>query len=187
MAILKWLDQTGVDGRTETDLVAIGQALGELGIELRQWPIAPQLHALLAQDMLTEAEQNQILTGLDPYFAQLQRDLGYQSRDLIALHPAIPDLDGKLAKFVDVHTHDDDEVRYVVAGEGIFGFVFPDGRQAMLTVQPTDYINVPAGTEHWFELTTDRRVKAVRYFYGTAGWVPNYTGTPRLIPAAAMA
>jgi 1,2-dihydroxy-3-keto-5-methylthiopentene dioxygenase len=186
MAILKWLDEPG-SGSAETDLAAIGQALSALGIELRQWPLPVQLQSLLAQDVLTEAEQNQILVGLDHYFEQLQRDLGYQSRDLIALHPAIPDLSGKLAKFVDVHTHDDDEVRYVVAGAGVFGFVFPDGRQALLTVQPAEYINVPAGTEHWFELTADRRIKAVRYFGGAVSWVPNYTGTVRQIPATAMA
>ncbi|MBE9016571.1 acireductone dioxygenase, partial [Chroococcidiopsidales cyanobacterium LEGE 13417] len=39
-----------------------------------------------------------------------------------------------------------------------------------------EYINVPAGTEHWFYLTTARRVKAVRYFIDTTGWVPQYTG-----------
>jgi 1,2-dihydroxy-3-keto-5-methylthiopentene dioxygenase len=82
-----------------------------------------------------------------------------------------------LTKFDKVHTHADDEVRYIVAGEGIFGFVRPDGSQVELTVQPQEYINVPAGTEHWFLLTPARRIKAVRYFCGTDGWVPEYTGT----------
>jgi 1,2-dihydroxy-3-keto-5-methylthiopentene dioxygenase len=188
MAILQWLDGKGAEGaggQPETDLAAIGLALGALGIGLRQWPMDAQIQSLLAQDALTAAEQDQVLAGLDHYFELLQRDFGYQSRDLIVLHPAIPDLQGKLAKFAEVHTHDDDEVRYIVAGEGIFGFVFPDGRQATLTVQPAEYINVPAGTEHWFELTADRRVKAVRYFCGTAGWVPNYTGTVRQAAAVA--
>ena len=54
----------------------------------------------------------------------------------------------------------------------------PDGTQVELTVQPQEYINVPAGTEHWFYLTPKRRVKAVRYFTNTEGWVPEYTGTP---------
>jgi len=68
-------------------------------------------------------------------------------------------------------------VRYVIDGEGIFGFVRPDGKQMELTIQPEEYINVPAGTEHWFYLTNARRIKAVRYFTTTEGWVPEYTET----------
>jgi 1,2-dihydroxy-3-keto-5-methylthiopentene dioxygenase len=83
-----------------------------------------------------------------------------------------------LAKFDKVHTHSDDEVRYIIDGEGIFGFVLPDGRQVELTVETGDYINVPADTEHWFHLTEKRRIKAVRYFTSAEGWVANYTGTP---------
>ena len=49
--------------------------------------------------------------------------------DLIVLHDAIPNLDQALAKFKPAHTHDDDEVRYIVDGEGVFGFTMPDGVQ----------------------------------------------------------
>ncbi|MGB8700829.1 MAG: cupin, partial [Thermosynechococcaceae cyanobacterium] len=94
-------------------------------------------------------------------------------------------LDTLLAKFNRPHTHADDEVRYIVDGEGIFGFIAPDGTQLELTVQVEDYINVPARTEHWFYLTPSRRIKAVRYFSGTEGWVPNYTDTAiRMQPIA---
>jgi len=44
-------------------------------------------------------------------------------------------------------------------------------------VHAGDYIHVPAGTEHWFVLTPARRIKAVRYFVTTEGWVPRYTDT----------
>jgi 1,2-dihydroxy-3-keto-5-methylthiopentene dioxygenase len=118
-----------------------------------------------------------VLQGLDHYFAELQTAAGYTSRDLIVIHPDVPNLDTMLAKFDRVHTHADDEVRYIVEGEGIFGFVRPDRSQVELTVQAEEYINVPAGTEHWFYLTDRRRVKAVRYFIGTEGWVPEYTET----------
>ena len=67
------------------------------------------------------------------------------------------------------------ELRYIIDGECIFGFVRPDGSRVELTVQKEEYINVPAGTEHWFYLTNARRVKAVRYFTGTQGWIPMYS------------
>jgi 1,2-dihydroxy-3-keto-5-methylthiopentene dioxygenase len=93
------------------------------------------------------------------------------------LHPEVPNLDALLSKFNSCHYHADDEVRYIVAGEGIFGFVRPDGSQVELTVQPEEFINVPANSEHWFYLTPAKRIKAVRYFTTTEGWTPEYTST----------
>lgn len=167
------------NGTRYTDLQDISSELAPLNIELNRWAVgeSQQLRQLLAQDSLNEEEKEQILKSLDSYFEQLQQTAGYQTRDLIVLHPGIPNLDTLLTKFDKIHTHSEDEVRYIVHGEGIFGFVRPDGTQVELTVQPQEYINVPAGTEHWFYLTPARRIKAVRYFTGTQGWTPEYTGT----------
>ena len=166
------------DGTTYTEITAITRELAPLNVHLNYWRVGndPQLRQLLAQKSLTEEEKEQILTALDGYFEELQSTTGYQSRDLIVLHPGIPNLDAMLAKFNQSHTHADDEVRYIIDGEGIFGFVLPDGSQVELTVQPEEYINVPVGTEHWFYLTPARRIKAVRYFISTDGWIPEYTG-----------
>jgi 1,2-dihydroxy-3-keto-5-methylthiopentene dioxygenase len=180
MAILKLSDGTAYQ-----QLPDIQRELAPLNIQLQQWPVGdrPQLQALLNQDSLTDAEKEEILGYLDQYFGELQK-IGYRSRDLISIHPQIPGLDEMLAKFDRCHTHADDEVRYIVAGAGIFGFVRPDSSQIELTVEAEEYINVPAGTEHWFYLTEQRRVKAIRYFVDTTGWVPLYTDTPILFRPA---
>lgn len=183
MAILKL-----EDGTTYTQLVDIARELAPLNVQIKQWCLNdhPQLRYLLAKENLNDEEKEQVLTALDNYFEELQRTAGYQSRDLIVLHPLL-NLDALLAKFNQIHTHAEDEVRYIVDGEGIFGFVRPDGTQVELTVQPEEYISVPAGTEHWFYLTPERRVKAVRYFSGTVGWTPEYTNTEiRFRPAVAV-
>jgi 1,2-dihydroxy-3-keto-5-methylthiopentene dioxygenase len=161
------------------DLAAITQELEPLGVSLKHWPVGddPELKMLLDRPALNDDEKNQVLAGLDHYFEGLQSSAGYQSRDLIVLHPGIPNLDELLTKFIQCHTHDDDEVRYIVGGDGTFGFVRPDGSQILLTVEAEEYINVPANTEHWFLLTEQKCIKAVRYFTGMDGWVPRYTGT----------
>ncbi len=166
------------DGNVITDLQAIAQELAPLKVQLSYWPIDnSQVQSLLDRPALDDAEKEQVLVGLDHYFEPLKTRDGYTSRDLIVLYPEVPNLDALLAKFNAVHTHADDEVRYIVDGEGVFGFVRPDGSQVELTMQPQEFINVPAGTEHWFYLTASRRVKAVRYFIGMEGWVPEYTNT----------
>ncbi|HEY9823812.1 MAG TPA: cupin domain-containing protein [Stenomitos sp.] len=164
-------------GHAITDAAEIGDHLAGLGVHLRQWPLAEAAADLLSQPALDDAQKEALLESLDHYFEVLQTDLGYQSRDLIVLHPDIPNLGELLAKFSRPHTHADDEVRYIIDGEGVFGFVGPDGAQMELTIQPEEYINVPAGTEHWFYLTPQRRIKAVRYFIDTTGWTPEYTDT----------
>lgn len=173
MAILKL-----EDGTVYSDRKHISQELAPLDIQLNHWPVGddPELHRLLAQDSLNDQEKEQVLTALNHYFEQLKTTAGYQSRDLIVIHVGIPNLNEFLAKFEQIHTHADDEVRYIIDGEAVFGFVRPDGSQVELTVQPGEYINVPALTEHWFYLTPARRIKAVRYFISTEGWVPQYTG-----------
>lgn len=176
------------DGTTYTRLEEIGQTLATLNVALNRWPVGndPEIRGLLAKDALTDEEKEQVLRSLDSYFEQLKQTQGYQSRDLIVLHPQIPNLDQMMSKFEPCHTHADDEVRYIIAGEGVFGFVLPDGKQAELTIQPEEYINVPAGTEHWFHLTEAKLVKAVRYFVTTAGWIPEYTTTKIRFPALAV-
>lgn len=174
MAILRLEDDT-----TYTHWSDIQRELAPLNIQINSWQIGndTKLNALLAQDMLSDEEKEYVLKGLDKYFLQLAKTAGYKERDLIVLHSDVPNLDAMLSKFDKTHTHADPEVRYIVAGEGIFGFVRPDGSQIELTVQPGDYINVPNGVEHWFYLTSSRSIKAVRYFTTTEGWVPEYTDT----------
>jgi 1,2-dihydroxy-3-keto-5-methylthiopentene dioxygenase len=164
------------NGEILTDFGAICEALQPLNISLAQWPVGEAIAPLLAAETLDADQKEQVLLGLDTYFNRLKTDLGYSSRDLIVLHPAVPNLAELLDKFAKIHSHADDEVRYIVDGQGVFGFVLPDGRQLHLTVEAEEYINIPAETEHWFYLTPANRVKAVRYFCTMEGWVPEYTG-----------
>ncbi len=171
------------NGTTYTNLSKIVRELSSLNVKLKHLPLGDQenLTALLARENLSDREKEQVLQEVDVYFQQLRQAENYQSCDLIVLHSKIQHLDALLSKFEKSHIHADDEVRYIIAGEGVFGFVRPDGSQVELKVQPEDYINVPKGIEHWFYLTQSRQIKAVRYFINTEGWIPEYTGTKILI------
>lgn len=175
MAIL-----TRSDGTRFTEHAAIRPLLSTLNVRLERWdiPESPDLQNLLSREHLDAPSQDRLLPFFDDRFERLRTTLGYQARDLIVLYPGLPGLDALLNRFLSCHTHDDDEIRYIIDGEGIFGFVLPDESQIELTVMAGDYINVPKGTEHWFRLTPQKRIKAVRYFTSREGWVPNYTGRP---------
>ncbi len=165
------------DGNEVTTLPQIQKRLGRLGIALQRWPAPESSRArtLLEQKSLNDAEKEELLKGVDNRFEELKREKGYRTRDMIVIHEEIPGLADMLAKFDKIHYHTDDEVRYILAGRGYFGFVEPNEEQFLLEVSAGDYINVPANTEHWFEMKDSKRIKAVRYFIDTSGWTPVYT------------
>ena len=168
------------NGTEITDFAAICARLARLGIALNRWP-APadaRAQALLEQKSLNDVEKEELLGFVQHRFDELTRAHGYSARDMVVIHEDIPGLDAMLAKFDKIHYHTDDEVRYVLAGRGYFGFVEPNGEQFLLEVAASDYINVPANTEHWFEMKDSKRIKAVRYFIDSSGWSPVYTERP---------
>ena len=82
-----------------------------------------------------------------------------------------------LNRFNSEHWHDEDEVRFIIEGRGVF-HVHPPGQPVFaVEVGPGDLIRVPAGTHHWFDLCADRRIRAIRLFQDPAGWAPHYTHT----------
>ena len=76
------------------------------------------------------------------------------------------------------HTHDDDEVRYIVEGEGVFGFTRPDGSQIELLVEAKNISMFLKIRNIGFISRKKRESKSVRYFTTTEGWTPVYTDTP---------
>ena len=55
------------------------------------------------------------------------------------------------AKFLDEHFHKEDEVRFFVAGSGLFTLHVGDKVYEILC-ESGDLIGVPDGTTHWFDM-----------------------------------
>ena len=135
---------------------------------------APIARATLA----AEGVHNEAL-GLDeaahqPALDALRASRGYVAQDEVALDEGTPNLDAVIAKFVDEHFHDEDEVRFVLEGEGVFDIRSRDDRWMRVKVTPGDLIVVPARRYHRFELTAARTIRCVRLFQDSSGWVPHY-------------
>ena len=116
------------------------------------------------------------LTGFQAGLDALTEERGYVKQDEVHLHPGTPELETICAKFDREHLHDDDEVRFVLEGEGIFDIRSSDDRYMRVLVSPGDLIVVPAGRNHRFLLTEARTIRAVRLFKDQSGWVPRYRG-----------
>ena len=105
---------------------------------------------------------------------QLQRERGYVEQDVVELQPDTANPDAICAKFADEHLHTDDEVRFVLAGAGVFDIRDDADRWMRVTVEAGDLIVVPKGRYHRFYLTNSKQIRCVRLFQDRAGWVPHY-------------
>jgi len=166
MAILNIPDQ----GREITGFAEIRRYLAARGIFHDRWQATVALPA--------DADQETVLAAFAADLKPFMEKGGYKTADVISVGPRTPGLEAIREKFLAEHTHDEDEIRYIVEGEGLFWFN-PGGGEPVfsLLTQAGDVISVPAGTRHWFDLGPQPGVRAIRIFTDPAGWVANYTGS----------
>ncbi len=155
---------------------AIEGFLSEHGVHYRRWG-TERVPAALRRSSLGDAEKARVLELYAREIAAEKEARGYVAADVVSLAPDNPKLDEICARFDKEHTHDDDEVRFVVSGHGTFT-VRGNGEEAIdIAMGPGDFIVVPRDRRHWFTLLPDRTIVAVRLFKDSAGWTPRYAGS----------
>lgn len=163
------------EGRTLRDTAEIASCLAAHGIDYERWPDDGRL--------TDTASAEEVLGAYATEIDSLRSRGGYVTADVIDVNPQTPGLEAMLAKFNREHWHDEDEVRFIVAGSGVFHILAEaeGGGEKVLAIQVEsgDMIRVPRGTRHWFDLCADRRIRAIRLFQDVSGWTPHYTGSGR--------
>jgi 1,2-dihydroxy-3-keto-5-methylthiopentene dioxygenase len=163
MAIVKIPSQNVVLREPE----AITAFLAGHGLDYERW--VPR------QTVAADAPAEAVLAAYATEVDALKARGGYVTADVIDVKPETPNLDTMLAKFSREHWHDEDEVRFIVEGRGLFHVHPKDGPVFALEVEAGDLVRVPRGTHHWFDLCGDRRIRAIRLFQDPSGWTPHYT------------
>jgi 1,2-dihydroxy-3-keto-5-methylthiopentene dioxygenase len=155
--------------QTIEDKEAISSFLATYGITYERWESSRNVPADAAAEAVLHAYSDKI--------EELKARGGYTTADVIDVTPVTPNLDTMLAKFSVEHWHDEDEVRFIVEGRGLFHVHPSEGPVFAIEVQAGDLISVPRGTHHWFDLCADRRIRAIRLFQDASGWTPHYTAS----------
>lgn len=168
MTTLSIFDQSQPEkARTVTDDPAeIRELLAAQGVRFERWP---------TRDLPAEASPETILDAYADDIARLKQESGFQTADVISLNPDNPQKEAFRQKFLDEHTHSEDEVRFFVRGQGLFYLHFGNEVYAVLC-QKNDLISVPDGTRHWFDMGPEPAFTCIRLFTNTEGWVANFTG-----------
>jgi len=163
MAIVTITDEN----RTLNDQEAIADYLAKIGIDYNRWDSLQQI--------ASNAPAEEILAAYSSEIEALKAQGGYVTADVIDVNSQTPGLDVMLAKFNREHWHDEDEVRFIIHGRGVFHIHPQQGPVVAIEVEAGDLIRVPRGTWHWFNLCETREIRAIRLFQDPAGWAPNYT------------
>ncbi|MBL0386554.1 cupin domain-containing protein [Tumebacillus sp. ITR2] len=171
MAVIRFVESQELIEGTEN----VAKYLESQGIIYENWDITRLQGELKDSYEVTPELQQAIIDVFGAEIKALSEKRGYQSQDIVVLSKQTPGLEDLLVKFVDEHHHTEDEVRFIVDGEGIFTIKGPnDDTYYDVILYPGDLISVPAYTRHWFTLTDLRKVKAIRIFESKDGWVAVY-------------
>jgi 1,2-dihydroxy-3-keto-5-methylthiopentene dioxygenase len=149
------------------DFDTIRRELDTVGIRFERWeanrPLAPG------------ASPEEILSAYQDPVRRLMRERGLKSADVLSMVPDHPQREAMRGKFLDEHTHSEDEVRFFVEGRGLFS-IHKAGRVFFVLCEKGDLLSVPDGTPHWFDMGPRPSFTVIRLFTHTEGWVARMTG-----------
>lgn len=152
---------------TLTETTEITDYLASINIDYERLESQPRISP--------DASADEILAAYASEIEALKAKGGYVTADVIDIKPTVPNLETMLDKFRPEHWHDEDEVRFIVKGCGIFHIAPENGDVTAIKMTAGDLIRVPRGTHHWFDLDENRTVRAIRLFQDVSGWTPHYT------------
>ena len=138
-------------------------------------------HVAVGDRLPDDATQDEILAAHRALVDRLIAEHGYRLVDVAQLHPVDSDewratAAAARTKFLNEHTHDEEEIRYFVAGSGVF-YLHMQGKVHAMLCTPGDLLSVPALTTHWFDMGTAPDFTAIRFFHDDDGWVGTFTGS----------
>ena len=173
MSDLQVFDATGEAAQlpklTTNEPTVIAAELAERGIGFERWPARAELPAGAGPDAVLAAYAQEIQA--------VQARGSYPTVDAIRMTPDHPDREALRQKFLSEHTHAEDEVRFFVEGRGLFCLHLGEEVLQVLC-EADDWISVPAGTKHWFDMGAEPSFCAIRFFDNPEGWVAQFSGDP---------
>ncbi|KFN46058.1 1,2-dihydroxy-3-keto-5-methylthiopentene dioxygenase [Arenimonas metalli] len=150
------------------DLATIAEHLRAIGVRFEQWQAA--------QPVQPGATPDEVMAAYRADIDKLVAENGFKTVDVVSIAPDNPNKDAMRAKFLDEHFHKEDEVRFFVAGSGLFTLHVGD-KVYEIRCEQGDLVGVPDGTTHWFDMGPEPSFVAIRFFTEPDGWVGHFTGT----------
>ncbi len=150
----------------EPDLI-VAQLQG-IGVGFERWDAVQPVRAGDPPEAIMAAYRSDI--------DRLVAERGFRTVDVVSIAPDNPNREAMRSKFLDEHFHQEDEVRFFVAGSGLFTLHVEDKVYELLC-EAGDLVAVPDRMTHWFDMGPEPSFVAIRFFTEPEGWVGHFTGT----------
>jgi 1,2-dihydroxy-3-keto-5-methylthiopentene dioxygenase len=161
-------DQPEAPRLSTSDQAEIARELGKIGVGFEQWRATQPVQPGDTPEAIMQAYRADI--------DRLVAERGFRTVDVVSIAPDHPQREAMRSKFLDEHYHKEDEVRFFVAGSGLFTLhVEPNVYE--IRCEQGDLISVPDSTLHWFDMGPEPSFVAIRFFTEPDGWVGHFTGT----------
>jgi 1,2-dihydroxy-3-keto-5-methylthiopentene dioxygenase len=152
---------------TTHDHAEMVRELQRIGVAFEQWQAA--------QPVAPGDPPEQIMAAYQADIARLVAEHGFKTVDVVSIAPDNPNRAELRRKFLDEHFHKENEVRFFVAGSGLFTLHVGDKVYEVLC-EAGDLIAVPDRMTHWFDMGPEPSFVAIRFFTEPDGWVGHFTG-----------
>ncbi|MFE2425070.1 cupin [Streptomyces hokutonensis] len=142
------------------DLDVIRRELLRIGVRFERWHTARRLPG--------GADDNTIMKAYRSHIDHISAEGGYRFVDIERMPPATaaPDPPGRTRaarqKSSARHVHDEDLVRFFVAGAGCF-YLHAAGHVHAMVCTAGDLLSVPGRTVHWFDMGTRPHFTVIRF------------------------
>jgi 1,2-dihydroxy-3-keto-5-methylthiopentene dioxygenase len=169
-----WSEDAPATALVQTaDRSAIASELADIGVSYEHLGVMAVLEPTASPDEIIAAHR--------PLVDRLVAEHGYTLVDAVQLHPSddpefAEKAAGARAKFLNEHTHAEEEIRFFSQGSGVF-YLHVEGRVLAMLCTEGDLISVPELTTHWFDMGTRPDFTALRFFRTDDGWVGEFTGS----------
>ncbi|MFG3404966.1 cupin [Streptomyces sp. NPDC048142] len=138
----------------------IRRELLKIGVRYARWHAARRIPA--------DADDVTIMNAYRSHIDHVSAESGYHVVDIARLTAASPDPGHRgrnranREKYRQEHFHDEDVVRFVVAGAGCL-YLHAAGQVHAMLCTAGDLLSVPSRTVHWFDAGADPHYTAVRF------------------------
>jgi 1,2-dihydroxy-3-keto-5-methylthiopentene dioxygenase len=150
------------------DRERMAHELRAIGVAFEQWEASQPVQAGDPPEAIMAAYRVDI--------DRLVAERGFRTVDVVSIAPDNPNHAEMRRKFLDEHFHKEDEVRFFVAGSGLFT-LHVDDKVYELLCEAGDLVAVPDSMTHWFDMGAEPSFVAIRFFTEPDGWVGHFTGT----------
>lgn len=170
MSSLTVYHQTSADlpNKVLTHIEDIASTLADFGVRFERWQAATPL--------APDASQEQLIGAYRAQLDSLMAERGLAHVEVVRLDNREPHAAELRAERREEHSYAEDEVRFFVAGRGLFNLHIEDYVYAVLC-EKNDLIVIPAGIKRWFDIGEHPHFVTLRVFNAPHA-AEQFTGDP---------